>query len=515
MKVLITESQYNLLLETSKKEILINKLGFTEGNANAFDAVCGSLAIWMAKKIIKSYAESAYPDLYMTNLTIKNNFTPGHATYENLVNIMDFIRTGLNGNVSTIQNLNYWKLTEKSNEWHKSLQKGTSKIDYDERNDIIIDYRSGKGLGFYWVSLGKKYCDDESKRMGHCGRSSGFLYSLRKYTPTSGNHTLNDSILTASINTDGELLQLKGAMNSKPTEDFHPYILDLLNFKENGRYLIDKIGYEYDSSNDFKISDLDDEEFIRLYKNRPTLFNGFSSKRRLVKLGLSQDDKTISETFVMVIKPNEIINYLGYNHDIAMVRLNNGIVSIYEYICENILDKPLWNHLFVNETDMESYVNEHNIKLINDILIKNGISEKYVNDTTKSMNGKVYLTTEGTEIVKAIYKSFKQTVGQPFMHHLRNELVKAMDVFGKVRKMDKNGMEIIIDLTSLLENYDDYQNVLEKCDTNLCVFDEITQFDQYDEKPSYQLNLDDFNETIINSQFNQVLTNYLEAITIS
>jgi hypothetical protein len=516
MKVLITESQYKLLLEVSKKDILINKLGFTKANAIAFENACGSLAIWMAKKIIKSYLDSAYPELYMTNLTRNDNFAPGTATYGNLVNVMDYIRTGLDGNISTIQDVDYWKLTEKANEWHKSLQKGTSKIDYVEKNDIIIDYRDNKGFGFYWASLGKKKCDDEAKRMGHCGTSRGFLYSFRKYIPSSGNHTLNDSILTASINTDGELLQLKGPTNSKPTEDFYPYILDLLNFSENGKYLIDKIGYEYDSVNDFKISDLEDAEFIDLYKKRPTLFNGFSSKRRLVDLGLIDDTGNVSKIFNLTIEPSKINNYVGFGDYITVATISSGNHNIYEYICGNVLNEAFWHHMFLNysdsDADISSYINENNLKLINKILIKNGLSEKYVNDPSNSIYGKIYASPEAEGIEKAIFKAFKQTVGEAFMNYLIRELVETMDVYGKVLKVDKNGVTIRIDLNQMLENYDDFNNVMETCETNECVFYEVTQFDQYDEKPEFKLDLTGFIKVIADSQFNTVLNGYLQAL---
>ena len=68
------------------------------------------------------------------------------------------------------------------------------------------------------IDLKGDYSEDECNRMSHCGRSDkGTLYSLRSYKYAPGKkYTLNDSHLTAAINGDGIVYQLKGKNNSKP-----------------------------------------------------------------------------------------------------------------------------------------------------------------------------------------------------------------------------------------------------------------------------------------------------------
>lgn len=55
-----------------------------------------------------------------------------------------------------------------------------SQLNYEETNSILVDYRGGKKLGYYWVDLNTTYSEEESGRMGHCGRDYfGDLFSFR------------------------------------------------------------------------------------------------------------------------------------------------------------------------------------------------------------------------------------------------------------------------------------------------------------------------------------------------
>ena len=47
----------DLILEASKKDALINKVGFNEDNAEFLFNLCGSLSVWMANKLIEAYVE--------------------------------------------------------------------------------------------------------------------------------------------------------------------------------------------------------------------------------------------------------------------------------------------------------------------------------------------------------------------------------------------------------------------------------------------------------------------------
>ena len=57
MKLIISESQYKELVLTgaSKRDILVQKLGLSEINAETISRLCGPLSVWITNKIIELY----------------------------------------------------------------------------------------------------------------------------------------------------------------------------------------------------------------------------------------------------------------------------------------------------------------------------------------------------------------------------------------------------------------------------------------------------------------------------
>ena len=236
-KILNLLKEYNDnfgLLNESKKEILMDKLGLSPNIAEVFDEVCGKLAIWLANKYLKYYYEDnktksnpgvAHKDMLKWAQHRINSMTTS-TLRRVLPGIMDYIRVGLNGNKSSLDDLSIVQIASLSSQWHDQLNVGQGKINYVENAPILIDFRNENGEGYYWADLNVKNSPEECERMGHCGRSSyGYLYSLRsdKVLP-GGKYKLNRSHLTAAISTDGILYQLKGPKNSKPKEEYHQYI---------------------------------------------------------------------------------------------------------------------------------------------------------------------------------------------------------------------------------------------------------------------------------------------------
>ena len=229
MKSLIKKHLKRLILEVSKKDILINKLGLSIDNATLLDELCGPLSVWMANKLIDNtlvtingLRDDYNVTLNKTEIVRKmNDLNIVRANRQNITSIMDFIRIGLNGNISSIKDLPFTEIYDQSQEWHDSLELGTGQINYSEENPIVLDFRNEDGIGFYWVNLETKNSTEECKRMGHCGTSHyGILYSLRETKKLPGTkYTINNSISTAAIGEDNILYQLKGPKNSKPKEE--------------------------------------------------------------------------------------------------------------------------------------------------------------------------------------------------------------------------------------------------------------------------------------------------------
>jgi len=191
---------YDLIVEASKKDILIQKIGLNERNAEFLSNLCGPLSVFMANKLfdniivdtprIKKMSREEVIDEVNSDYTLQSS-------RQSIISIMDWIRVGLNGNVRPYQNLNYKELLDQSKKWHDELEVGDSTIDYKEEHPVVVDFRNEKGNGYYWVDLETKDCNEESKRMGHCGRSACNLYSLRFTSPIENTmFTKNRSFVT-------------------------------------------------------------------------------------------------------------------------------------------------------------------------------------------------------------------------------------------------------------------------------------------------------------------------------
>lgn len=149
-------------------------------------------------------------------------------------------------------------------EWGK---KQSQEIEPEPDDQIIIDY--GK---YAWVKLDREYCETEGRAMEHCGNTG---------TPQAGDRILSFRTkiddkkqkphLTFILDKDGFLGEMKGRRNQKPSEKYHPYIIDLLQkdfvkgIKSGG----------YMAQNNFSLRDLDTEQREQLIKQKPGLGSSY------------------------------------------------------------------------------------------------------------------------------------------------------------------------------------------------------------------------------------------------
>jgi hypothetical protein len=249
MKIIITESQFGILTENKATiDNLVKIIKLTQSDAELLYATAGKLSMWIAKKI--------------KDKRIKSKI-------EKITGIIDWIRVGLNGNIQTIKNVDFDTLVEMQETWHKSLKAKEYDFDYDEKNKVILDFRDNDGIGYYWVRLNQNPCEEEAERMGHCGRSGkGDIYSLRVNELKTSGKVINKSVATAAIK-NGVVYQMKGRFNKKVDSIYHKYIVKLLELKNpDGGYFIKSFGSEYQSSTDFRLTDLDFEKYADTIKKR-------------------------------------------------------------------------------------------------------------------------------------------------------------------------------------------------------------------------------------------------------
>jgi len=517
------------LLNESKKEILMDKLGIREELAQVFDEICGKLSVWMANKYLKYYYDNAkeqaepsipHKDILETAKYRLNSSLISSALRRILPGIMDYIRVGLNGNKSSLDDLSILKIASKSKEWHDSLNIGEGLINYVEKNPIFIDFRNDNGEGYYWVDLRTRNSNEECERMGHCGRSSyGFLYSLRSDKLLPGEkYKLNRSHLTAAIGRDNILYQLKGPKNSKPKEEYHQYIEPLFYYEEDGDYLIQGFGTEYASEQDFKLSDLPEATIRKIYQDRPELFNTRGLKRKLGEMGII-DVEPLQTRFVLELEPSDVGNYLKGNHYWTRKYKNSEGKEVTKRIgwYEQIMSDNVWDLVYESDwsedwkTALEYYVDSNNEKLI-ESMINEWISKSGDEvDEDMSLEEKIEQYDDNYDIRNAMSGAENDIASGEYVEYLRNTIKSALEEYGSVFEFNDESIKIQIDLKDFNFSNDYLDDYYENCDDDpACVFSELTS-DDIIEMPKPRFN-DNWSPDIDKTEYNQLLRERLNDI---
>jgi len=230
-----------LLLEKDSRSKIL-KLGLPQDVADYLHNFSDKYSLWFADKIKDMNGYQNSRDKIM--------FIRGMQTL--MQSIVDWVRGSQN---IKINEYDWENAVNAAEQYHQNL---SIKNSDRETNKIIKEYKDG----YYWVDLESSSDSCERSAMGHCASTSkgDTLYSLRKY-----NITTNDveSFITIAISpNEGIWYQCKGRSNSKPKEEYYPYIADIL-ISSN----VLKFKTEYDSRNDFKSNDL-----IEFLENNPDLY---------------------------------------------------------------------------------------------------------------------------------------------------------------------------------------------------------------------------------------------------
>jgi hypothetical protein len=524
-------SKYGDILTESKKEILMDKLGLKEDLAKVFDEIGKKLSVWLANKYLKYFydnaKESAEPNVPNKDiLSVAKNRLNSRLTVpilrSVLSEIMDYIQVGLNGNKSSLDDLSILKIASKSSQWHDSLNIGEGAINYVEKNPILIDFRNENGEGYYWADLNVKNSPEECERMGHCGRSSyGYLYSLRsdRVLP-GGKYKLNRSHLTAAIGEDGILYQLKGPKNSKPKEEYHQYIEPLFYYEDDGDYLIQGFGTEYDAEQDFKLSDLPEATIRKIYNDRPELFNTRGLKRKLGEMGII-DVEPLQTRFVLEIDPDDIGKYLDGNHYwTRKYKDSEGkeVTKRYGYY-ERIMSDDVWDLAYGSDwgedwkSGLTYYVNPENEKLI-ESMINEWISKSGDEvDEDMDLEDKLEQYDDNYDIRNAITNAVNDVGSNEYVDYLRDTLKSALEEYGNVIEFSDETIKIQIDLKDYTRRMDEdtLDEYYENCKDNpSCVFNELLSEGNIDmPKPRFN---DNWYPDIDKTEYNQLLRERLNDI---
>ena len=494
-----------LITEMKKKQILIFKLGFDEIVARKLTDLCGSLSVWMANKLIEfvlNRIQTIDSSKHFTKhdaINFINNTKLNSGTMNQINSIMDWIRVGLNGNLGDYKNLDFFELSQKSDEWHDSLSAGQGQINYTEQNPIIRDYRNGD-YGFYWVDLQTNDSNEECNRMGHCGRtsSSNNLISLRENRNLNQKFSLNKSHLTGAIGkNDGILYQLKGPKNSKPDESYHPFIVDLLINTD----LIKGFGCEYGCEKDFKLEDLNEEQIKKLFEVKPDLFSKIKDKLILSRLGLI-DFKPPNTKFVLSLKPDTIGDYVYGDFSTGTKKTPNGGEARTYFIEEMLtsISDVLNLHGTYTWIDGLWMVNNENEKKIRELLNKDPKSSKFGNNLEDFIED----YDSDFEIRNSIHDALGLSIEKAYYDYFLKNLRETLSELGTVIKLDGDGVEIEVDVLNL-GTEELVFNIIDQCDGDLdCVPNTFLE----ESKPTFRFD-ETYQPPVNKTYFNRELSELL------
>lgn len=170
-------------------------------------------------------------------------------------------------------------LREIENRWiEKQREKEPAKL---KEGETFVDC----GNGFKWVYLDEPTCDMEANAMAHCGNRGGDdndrILSLRETKRVKGKSvTLVHLTFIGKEYDSGErtlslpskyyiLEEMKGFGNSKPSEKYHPQVMDLLLDQR----ILYVMGGGYAPEKNFSLDDLSDKNTEILKRQKPHFYD--------------------------------------------------------------------------------------------------------------------------------------------------------------------------------------------------------------------------------------------------
>lgn len=496
-----------------QKDIITQKIGLDESNADYIISMSPKIAVWIADSIVKEETKDLKKSIqdaeqFISEKTserdikqrvlqnINNRYNYIRLNYGNAIRlIVDWISHPLTPK-QNLRELSFAEAVDKANIFHEELKVLGGDVDFvePEENYILKKYPKDKdNIEFYWVYIPSNFCNIESSRMGHCGRTGygNSLLSLRSIKPYGKGHTINDSHVTIAYNVnEGLFYQTKGKKNQKPNDKYKPYIFDLIREMSIGKGIkyatfdmdFNGFGSEYDSKEDYGFEDMTKEQVRELYELRPDIFNSADGLFTL----LNSDAISIEEA-KEIVKDNEkdfvgFKNQLAlYNADIIDTKPSTTIVIVEKAkyvsdllrvdrdlgkkIIENILEGDTYDiydnfYYYYKDGGYENIINdlddENEQRFIDEIVRLTGL-EKYIVEE----NGvEYYLTGQDDEFDKDLFDNLIRVLCQAqndadrddYSDYLYKELKDSLEELGDVEYLNDEGIKITIDMNNFFSD---------------------------------------------------------------
>ncbi len=274
-----------ILLEKDNREKIKKVFGVSQELADWAHNIDSKLSIWIMDQFLKKASNDLDEPIHKVKLNPYFDAS-GYDDYlnemtEKMVSIRDYLR----GNQGIdYKNVPFDTLYRNSVDWHNSLRGGVSRSIEDPEDITILKQYEPKSDGtiFYWADLNTNYSEEESNRMGHCGRtnSGNTLLSLRSYRKNISGETTRKSYVTISVSKNGGYYtQAKGKQNRKPSIVYRSYIFDV--------FMLDNRigGYrpEYGEASDWKVTDFTTNQIKQLYEVRKPLVTQYIKEEEFQK----------------------------------------------------------------------------------------------------------------------------------------------------------------------------------------------------------------------------------------
>jgi hypothetical protein len=492
------------------KSIIMDKIGLNEGNADYLIQRSPKLAIWFADALLKDWIEvkkGEYPSVptpqeykqlalnflnYSEN-TIRYNYASAITT------ILDWLQHPLTPK-QNLREISWQEALDKSIKFHDELEAIGGKVDFvePEQNTIIMTFpKTQDGVEYYWVIIPKSYCDEESARMGHCGRtqSGNNLISLRSISPYGKGHTINDSHVTIAYlhSEDGSYFyQVKGKNNAKPSEKYYQYIFELIvKLYKDGDF--NGFRSEYGIEEDYGYDDMSNEQLKYLNENTNLLIGKGEQvllyERKII-------DKLPSLTFEQRFFSGEIeelINVSKYR--------NNFIKRILEE------DVYWWNDAVeFNWKDYSYLISKENEKLLLE-RVSNATKEPLQEVIDNGLDYYFENSNDYDDLYDAIFLPIRETIrivdDSAYQIYLQKELKSCLETYGEVIGINYDSVTLKINLLKFA-SYNDIRKGFRDYDDIQQVFWEIVTYNNDYEKPNFEIS-DNFYPDFTPREFNDIL----------
>lgn len=290
-------------------------------------------------------------------------------------------------------------------EWQESRKR---MVPQRSEQTIVLPFEDGSA----WVNLHKAGCAEEGAAMGHCGndptqREGQTVLSYRtKEVDDDGNPAWKPHLTFIFDTITGYIGEMKGRNNNKPDKKYHKVIMELLKLP----MIKGIVGGGYKPENNFRMSDLSEEQFEYMSELKPELLDPYDQ--------YLMNDREVSQELVDKLEEMLVtdlqLSFNGYDEKNNVFVLDNNVGNaedVYGAYNESIsvyLDDDDTEKLSVDI--MEKYLGKDELAALARYFNMQYPQEDPIKDSDLDNAGKIYsaLKDESDDVTDVFEESIKE-----------------------------------------------------------------------------------------------------------